>query len=116
VYVELLTGKRPFSGRNVRQIALQHMTEPPDLTPLPEADRAAVLRALAKEPGKRFPSCQAFVRALSPGFGPSNPVIDLGQVSEEADIGRLAPAPEETNRLDVPRPGEPPPTAVIKEA
>src|SRR5207253_83613 len=42
VYVELLTGLRPFAGKNIRQLALQHMTEPPDLAMLPEADRAEV--------------------------------------------------------------------------
>ncbi len=65
VYCELLTGKRPFPGKNIRQLALQHMTEPPDLSMLPEADRAAVTRALAKNPDERWPSCTAFVRALS---------------------------------------------------
>ncbi len=64
VYVELLTGKRPFSGKNIRQLALQHMTEPPELSMLPEADRPVVARALAKDPDERFPSCTAFVRAL----------------------------------------------------
>ncbi len=64
VYVELLTGKRPFSGKNIRQLALQHMTELPDLSMLPEIDRAAVARALAKNPDERFPSCTAFIRAL----------------------------------------------------
>lgn len=65
VYVELLTGKRPFNGKNIRQLALQHMTEPPDLSMLPEADRPIVARALAKNPDERFPSCTAFIRALS---------------------------------------------------
>ena len=65
VYVELLTGKRPFPGKNIRQLALQHMTEPPDLSMLPEADRAVVARALAKDPDERWPSCTAFVRALN---------------------------------------------------
>jgi serine/threonine protein kinase len=64
VYVELLTGKRPFPGKNIRQLALQHMTEPPDLSMLPECDRAVVARALAKNPEDRFPSCTAFIRAL----------------------------------------------------
>lgn len=64
VYVELLTGKRPFAGKNIRQLALQHMTEPPDLSMLPEPDRAVVGRALAKNPDERWPSCTAFVRAL----------------------------------------------------
>jgi len=64
VYVELLTGRRPFGGKNIRQLAMQHMTEAPDLSMLPEGDRPAVARALAKNPDDRFPSCIAFVRAL----------------------------------------------------
>ncbi len=83
VYMELLTGKRPFHGKNIRQIALQHMTEPPDLAPLAPGDRAAVARALAKEPGKRFPSCMAFVRALAPG--PSAVVVT--DLEDESDLG-----------------------------
>jgi serine/threonine protein kinase len=64
VYVELLTGKRPFAGKNIRQLALQHMTEPPDLSMLPEADRPVAARALAKNPEERWPCCTAFIRAL----------------------------------------------------
>jgi eukaryotic-like serine/threonine-protein kinase len=64
VYVELLTGIRPFNGKNIRQLALQHMTEAPDLSMLPDADRAAVARALSKTPSERFPNCVAFVRSL----------------------------------------------------
>ena len=64
VYAELLSGQRPFNGKNVRQLALQHMTQPPDLSALPEADRPAVARALSKNPDERFPNCLAFVRAL----------------------------------------------------
>lgn len=67
VYVELLTGRRPFSGKNLRQLAIQHMTEAPDLSGLPESDRPVVARALAKEPEERFPSCVAFIRALGGG-------------------------------------------------
>ncbi len=64
VYMELLTGQRPFSARTIRQLALQHMSEDPDLRPLPERDRAIVGRALAKDPAKRFPNCVSFLRAL----------------------------------------------------
>ncbi|HEV3440460.1 MAG TPA: tubulin-like doman-containing protein, partial [Gemmata sp.] len=64
VYVELLTGKRPFAGKNIRQLALQHMNEPPDLSMLPEGDRPVLARALAKDPDERYPSCTAFIRAL----------------------------------------------------
>ena len=67
VYVELLTGQRPFSGKNIRQLALQHMTEPPDLSMLPEVDREFVARAMSKNPDERFPSCTAFIRSMPGG-------------------------------------------------
>jgi serine/threonine protein kinase len=118
VYMELLTGRRPFAGRNVRQIALQHMTEPPDLSPLPDTDRAVVVRALAKDPNRRFPSCQAFVQALAPA--PTRSVasleLDLGPVSEEADLRHLI-SPDGDNRTPPgPGSGDPHPTSVLQEA
>jgi len=64
VYQELLTGKRPFQGRNARQLMMQHCTATPDLNALPEIDRAVVARALFKDPDQRFPTCTAFVQAL----------------------------------------------------
>lgn len=63
-YQELLTGVRPFNGTSGQQLMLQHLREPPNLGPLPPADRAAVGRALSKKPEDRFPSCIQFVRAL----------------------------------------------------
>lgn len=86
VYVELLTGRRPFDGKNIRQLALQHMTAPPDLSMLSEAERSVVARALAKDPQERFPSCTAFIRTLmavgrpSGWSGPSDN-LSWGQLS-----------------------------------
>ena len=67
VYMELLTGQRPFDGKTPRQLALQHNETEPDLSPLPEADRPAVAKALAKKPEHRFPTCLDFIRALKTG-------------------------------------------------
>src|SRR5581483_4112074 len=64
VYMELLTGQRPYNGKNARLLAQQHMNEAPDLRALPESDRPILNRALAKDPNKRFPNCLGFVRAL----------------------------------------------------
>ncbi len=64
VYHELLTGTRPFNGKNVRALAHQHMQEDPDVRALPEAERPVVLRALSKDPARRYPTCLAFIRAL----------------------------------------------------
>src|SRR5437773_9637957 len=44
VYMELLTGQRPFNGKNVRQLAVQHLSEQPELRLLPEAERPVVAR------------------------------------------------------------------------
>src|SRR5262249_49679779 len=41
-----------------------HLLDPPDLSMVPEEDRLAVARALAKTPTDRWPSCRAFVAAL----------------------------------------------------
>ncbi len=110
VYTELLTGRRPFAGKNIRQLAVQHMTEPPDLHMLPEADRAAVARALAKEPNDRFPSCAAFIRALGGGAlraeltlgasdsavetpAPPPPARKREPTIHDLDLGRTVPTP-----------------------
>jgi serine/threonine protein kinase len=77
VFVEMLTGLRPFTGKNIRQLAMQHMTEPPDLSMLSETDRVAVGRALAKSPDDRWPSCLAFVRALGSADRPATETFSL---------------------------------------
>jgi serine/threonine protein kinase len=64
VYQEMLTGLRPFTGKNVRQLAQQHLHEDPDLRALPEPERPIMARALAKDPAKRFPNCMALMAAL----------------------------------------------------
>src|SRR5262245_10763465 len=66
VYHELLTGRRPFTGKTIRELALQHMNVEPDLSALPERDRKPMARALSKDPFKRFPNYKAFVEALGP--------------------------------------------------
>jgi serine/threonine protein kinase len=64
VYHELLTGIRPFNGKNVRALAQQHTKEDPDLRALSEAERPVVFRALSKDPDRRYPNCLTFIRAL----------------------------------------------------
>src|SRR5216683_8404594 len=44
VYQELLTGVRPFAGNNIRQLILQHLQSPPNVTPLPPADQPFIAR------------------------------------------------------------------------
>jgi serine/threonine protein kinase len=63
-YCELRGGRLPFEG-TLAQVLNGHLANSPDLTMLPESERPAVRRALAKEPGERWPSCRAFVEALA---------------------------------------------------
>ena len=66
---ELLAGDAPFVGENFVAVALRHVNEPPpslqerrpDVSPRLEA---AVQRALAKDPARRFPSMTAFAQEL----------------------------------------------------
>jgi serine/threonine protein kinase len=85
VFQELLTGVLPFSGKNMRQLLLQHTQDDPDLQPLPSYDRAIVARALSKNPEDRFPTCLDFVRALKAEIAPlrrdSIRDFDLGPAS-----------------------------------
>ena len=66
---ELLTGRRPFSGPDIKAL-FDHLRdgEPPSprkLVPdLPRTVMAALWRAMHKEPGLRFDSCAGFAAAL----------------------------------------------------
>src|SRR5947209_3939336 len=103
VYQELLTGVRPFNGSNTRQLLLQHLQAPPDLSPLPAADRPHVGRALAKKPDERFPTCGELIALLRAGGTPSSVKLPLparATVSESEAVtptsrGPRSPTPRE---------------------
>jgi serine/threonine protein kinase len=63
-FCELLTGELPLQGKNTRQVILSASMGQHDLSRLQAGDRAVVSRALNRDPGERFPSCQAFIDAL----------------------------------------------------
>ena len=112
-YCYLRGGRLPFTG-SMAEIMAGHLLEPPDLTMLPEGEREAAARALAKEPRDRWGSCRAFVEALSSGVptqdrvapttGPAGPPAwgtfrpgEAGEASSTAGPGSSAspgrPAP-----------------------
>jgi serine/threonine-protein kinase len=69
VVYELLTSEVPFPGENFVAVAMRHINEEPppvrdkrpDVSPRLEA---AIQRAMAKRPGDRFPTMQAFAAEL----------------------------------------------------
>jgi serine/threonine protein kinase len=68
-YCQLRGGRLPFTG-NPAALMAGHLSKEPDLTMLPKEERAAVSRALAKDPEKRWPSCQEFATALGTPHSP----------------------------------------------
>jgi serine/threonine protein kinase len=65
----LLTGTVPFQRDQGHAVLLAHLTEPPprlaDRRPgLPAASGQVLARAMAKDPGQRYPSCGEFTDAL----------------------------------------------------
>ncbi|MGK5740850.1 serine/threonine-protein kinase [Micromonospora sp. URMC 103] len=91
-----LTGTPPFTGENPLQVAVKHLDdEPPELPhEIPEAVRALVARALAKDPADRFSSGAAMAdaarAAVSDGAAPtalvpSTPLRDAGP-DTQADL------------------------------
>jgi serine/threonine-protein kinase len=68
VLYEMLTGRRPFEGDSAAGVALKRLSEdpaPPTVHgPVPAALSAIVMRALEREPAKRFPDAGAFAEAL----------------------------------------------------
>jgi serine/threonine protein kinase len=116
VYQELLTGQRPFNGSNVRQLILQHLQTPPNVSPLPPGDQRAIARALAKTPGDRFPTCRALVEALkgdevngaegvsplseSPGADAPRSNLPLDAIAPSRTSGLTASAGDTTGKED----------------
>jgi hypothetical protein len=90
----MLTGSVPYSAETPMAVALQHVHEP---LPLPSARHAgvpaasehALLEALSKNPGDRFPSCGAFVAALAPAAGSH----DVGDGPAMYAMPRRTPGP-----------------------
>ena len=65
MYYELLTGRLPFEGTTIAQLANQHLHHPPNLEMVSDAEQVVLNRALAKDPSQRYPSCVEFLDELA---------------------------------------------------
>jgi hypothetical protein len=70
-WYEMRTGRRIFHGKTQVDIAHQHLTEKPDVSGVTEPEQRVLLRALAKKPDDRYPSCKAFVQDLALALAPA---------------------------------------------
>ncbi|MFJ6994922.1 protein kinase [Streptomyces sp. NPDC003090] len=84
-FYECLTGRKPFTGENIAELALRHIEAPVPEDDVPEPLRPLVRQGLAKAPGDRPQEAAAFVRRLeeiaAAAYGPR---------WEERGRGRLA--------------------------
>jgi serine/threonine protein kinase len=64
VLYELLTGRVPFVGESAGEILMKHLSEKPDLSPIPRRLRPVLASALEKDPLRRTPN----VRQLADDF------------------------------------------------
>jgi serine/threonine protein kinase len=103
----LLTGSTPFSGR-MEQVMRQHFTVQPQpsgsLNPaIPPALDEVILRALEKEPDKRFPSILEFAQAFQQALqSTGNQDVTVISLAENAHI-RLPPSPQTASPPSVTR-------------
>ncbi len=59
---EMATGQIPFDGESAGEILMKHLTQPPNLSLLPERLRPVISKALAKDPARRQRSTMEFLR------------------------------------------------------
>lgn len=110
VAYELLVGRPPFSGHSPTAVSLMHVTEAP---PPPsqnsgqapaEADDV-LLRALAKDPAQRYPTCLEFIRTLEAALAASEQrrfrehLRQARQLFEQRQYGAMAAQLEAAARL-----------------
>ncbi len=92
VVFELLTGAPPFMGAAPQDVLARHLREaPPSVRAvhpeLPVSVDAAIRRALAKSRAERFPSVDAFARALA-SHAPARPAIAWASLARGARAQR----------------------------
>ncbi|MFF2617343.1 serine/threonine protein kinase [Kitasatospora sp. NPDC058046] len=102
VLYECLAGRLPYDGETALELILKHLTEPVPSLPgdVPAPVRAVVERAMAKDPGERWPDAATMAAALrqalaageaAPPSGPERPVAR--PAARQAPRARRIPRP-----------------------
>jgi hypothetical protein len=96
VLYEMLTGERPFPGRNITEIAYRLLSEaPPDIratvATVPASLASVVERALAKQPDDRFASAMEMATALR-----QSTTEPRAEADDPTVVQQRAPAPAAT--------------------
>lgn len=62
---EMLTGHLPFDGESSQEILMKHLTQEPDLAPVPAPFRQVVSNSLQKDPQLRISNAKEFLQQLA---------------------------------------------------
>jgi eukaryotic-like serine/threonine-protein kinase len=111
VMYEMATGRLPFTGDNPVAIAMKHLNEAPvppgDVnSALPENLEHVILRALGKQPDRRYTTADAFqedLRRVEAGQMVAAPMPFLPDDEATRVMGRVAPTQETMVRPGPPR-------------
>jgi serine/threonine protein kinase len=103
VAYELLTGRVPFDDASAMSVALKHISDPPppptEINPnIPAEVEQVLLKALDKEPNRRFETAKDFVRSLELAFEMSK----AGDIAAPKSIVEALGAPPKTNPVPPP--------------
>lgn len=103
ILYEMLTGRVPFDGESTGEILMKHLSERPDLSPLPPRLQPVIGQALEKDPASRHAGLEMFLRAFDHAV--------LGR--EEPQSPKAAHAPEASRPISAIPP--PPAPAVMPQ-
>ncbi len=105
VLYELLTGRVPFIGESAGEILMKHLSEKPDLSPIPRRLRPVLASALEKDPLRRTPN----VRQLLDDFNKAVAGFDVPQEIPEESFLNATMADSSTLEREQPRASAIPP-------
>jgi eukaryotic-like serine/threonine-protein kinase len=107
---EMLTGSLPFDGETEGEILMKHLTATPDVSKVPELFQAVVLKALDKNPTKRYATLTEMAKAVdaaypTQGVIPPPPVAKTIVPAAEAPTVTLPAPPAAPQTVPVAVPG-----------
>ncbi len=96
VVYEMLTGRVPFKGDTPSEILMKHLSSQPDLDEIQEPFRAAIKKAMVKDPTQRYQSVNEMVEAVfgeermkqsMASFSTADLSMVAGQVGQKVRVG-----------------------------
>lgn len=97
---EMLTGKLPFDGESDGEILMKHLTATPDLSGVPEPFRPVILKALDKNPQKRYATMTEMAKAVDAAY-PTQPIAPPRPVAKSVHADAAEPPAKPAEAIPV---------------